>query len=344
MFRSSLLAAAAATLLSSSVHAQCTGDPGLILDMTPNLVPLGTGFDVNITAPVGNLVVLLASASPGPTATPYGSLCVGLPAGSFAFIQPAPTITFPHPIECRSQFVGIKGYFQFLTVNLSQPSPVGKSNSETIEIINADCALPLTTPGDFTTFTQGGWGAKCNGGNPGCLRDQHFASVFPTGMRLGDQDGPDADNAFTLLLTSSNAVEVYIPAGGTAGAFNQDVTNASSTSAGVFGGQLCAAKLNVGFDAAGIFDGTKADPGVKLADLVYIANVHPKLIGHSVAEVILFSDLAISGAATMPLDVDGDTIGDVSFADLADALDELNNNFDNGNQSLGSLGLYHDAP
>lgn len=344
MFRSLLTAALAAAAAGAPSFAQCPGDPGLVLDMTPNLVPLGSGFDVTVTAPVGNLVVLLAAASGGPTPTPYGTLCVGLPAGSFAFVQPAPTITFPHPIECRAQFIGLKGYFQFLTVNPNQPGTVGKSNGETVELIDADCALPLTDPGDFVTFTQGGWGAKCNGGNPGCLRDQHFASVFPGGMILGDQDGPDADSAFALKLTTAAAVEKYIPAGGTAKAFDQDLVDAASTNAGVFGGQLCAAKLNVAFDAAGLFDGIKSDPALQLADLIYIANVHPKLIGKTVAEVILFSDLAISGAATMPLDVDGDLIGDVSFSDLTDALDELNNNFDNGTQSLGSLGVFHDAP
>lgn len=344
MSRTLLAAALAAAALTSSTFAQCLGDPGLVLDMTPNLVPLGTGFDVSITAPVGNLVVLFASASAGPTPTPYGSLCVGLPAGAFAFIQPAPTITFPHPIECRAQFIGIKGYFQFLTANPNTPGTVGKSNGEQIEIIDGDCALPLTDPGDFVTFTQGGWGTVCSGGNPGCLRDQHFASVFPGGLILGDQDGPDADNAYALKLTSSKAVEIYIPAGGPAKAFNQDLVDAASTASGVFGGQLCAAKLNVAFDAAGIFDSMKSNPALKLADLVYVGNVHPKLIGKTVAEVLLFSDLAISGAATMPLDVDGDTIGDVNFSDLNDALDELNNNFDNGTQSLGSLGVFHDAP
>src|SRR5262249_20373263 len=49
---------------------------------------------------------------------------------------------------------------------------------------------PAIGTGDFETFTQGGWGAICHGGNPGCLRDAHFDEVFPDGLVLGDPDGP----------------------------------------------------------------------------------------------------------------------------------------------------------
>ena len=69
--------------------ADCPGDAGYVLDISPEMVPIGTGFDVTITAPPGALIILLASGSAGPTPTPYGSLCVGLPAGTFAFVQPA---------------------------------------------------------------------------------------------------------------------------------------------------------------------------------------------------------------------------------------------------------------
>lgn len=332
--------ALAAAAFGSVAFAQvCPGDPANVLSVDPNVVPIGTSFDVTITAPVGNLVVLLVSTTSGPTPTPYGSLCVGLPAGTFAFVQPAPTITFPHPIECQSQYVGLTGYLQFLSADpMVGESSTKFSNSVQIDLIEGSCGTNNTIePGDFITFTMGGWGTKCSGNNPGCFRDANFPTTFPAGLIIGDADGVDGDGSHAAHFTSSKAIEVFLPAGKTAAALNKDSTDPKSTSAGVLGGQLVAAKLNVGFDASGAFDSIKGNDGLDLADLVYVANVHSKLIGLTVAEVILLADNAIAGDAAMPLDVDGDNIGDVSFSDLSNALDKLNNEFDNGTQALGSL-------
>jgi hypothetical protein len=339
-----LLAAAFAVALAPSVvlaGVDCPGDPGLALSIDPQQVVVGTGFDVTVVAPTGSLILLVMSGTPGPTPTPYGSLCVGAPFQIFPFVQPAPQITFPHPLQCRGDYVGIKGYFQFFAANLAGPVPqIGMSNSTSLEIIDGFCTSTPAT-GSLVSFTQGGWGTNCSGGNPGCIRDANFATVFPNGLILGDADGVDGDSAFAIHLTSSAAVAAYIPAGGPSKPLTKNHTNPTSTEAGVFGGQLTAAKLNVGFDAAGVFDTMKSDPSLKLADLVFAKNVHPKLIGKSVAEVIVFADLAISGAVALPLDVDGDTIGDVSASDISNALDKLNNAFVDGTTSTGDVGLAH---
>jgi hypothetical protein len=60
---------------------------------------------------------------------------------------------------------------------------------------------------DYRTQTQGGWGAACNGGNPGCFRDAHFKEVFPTGLQIGCGD-------LKATLKNSKAVEKALPAGG----------------------------------------------------------------------------------------------------------------------------------
>lgn len=340
MFRVQIGAALAAAAFTSVAFSQvCPGDPANILQVAPTNVPIGTAFDVTITAPVGNVVVLLVSTQPGPTPTPYGSLCVGLPAGTFAFVQPLPTITFPHPIECRPEYVGLSGYLQFLSADpLIGETSTKLSNSVQVNLIDGACGTSEITSGDFISYTMGGWGTKCSGSNPGCFRDANFPTVFPNGLLIGDADGIDGDDSFAAHFTTSKAIEDFLPAGKTAGALNKNSVNPKSTSAGVLGGQLVAAKLNVGFDAAGAFDGIKNVDSVKLGDLVFIANVHAKLLGLTVSEVILLADNAISGAASMPLDVDGDTLGDVSFADLASALDKVNNEFVGGDQALGSLG------
>lgn len=333
-----LLAAVAPAMPSVASAADCPAtDPSLQLLISPSQVPLGTPFQVTMTAPAGNLVVLLESGSAGPTQTPFGLLCVGTPFFPFAFVMPAQgQVSFPHLVQCVPAYVGIKGYFQFLTAGAA-PSSLGLSNSQSIEIIDGACTS-TTEPGDYVTFTQGGWGTKCSGNNPGCLRDANFPIVFPNGLALGDADGPDADGLHTLLLTSSAAVQAFIPAGGTPKPLAMDHVDPLSTEAGVFAGQLCAAKLNVAFDDAGVFDGTKSNPSLKLKDLVYIANAHPALLGKTVAEVIALCDKVLSTELAAPITVDGQS---VSVSELNTALDLLNNEFDNGTQALGSLGEQH---
>src|SRR5690606_22860396 len=130
---------------------------------------------------------------------------------------------------------------------------VFKSNSQSITIVDGQCTS-IPEPGDYASFTQGGWGQNCNGQNVGCLRDAHFDSVFPAGLVLGDADGIDGDGHYAIVLSSSSAVNAFLPAGGAASALTSDHSNPGGTEAGVFAGQLAAAKLNVAYDAAGAFD------------------------------------------------------------------------------------------
>lgn len=320
--------------------ADCTGDPGLTLDVQPGDVPIGTLFDLSISAPAGSTVVLLLSTAPGPTPTPFGDICVGAPLSAFAFVMPSPSIAFNHFMGCFPDFVGLSAYFQFIAFHPMLPGGFGRSNPAMINFIDGDCNLK-PPPGSFVTYTQGGWGTSCKGNNPGCLRDANFATALPNGVILGDADGPDGDAFFAAKFETSAAVEAFLPAGGTPNPLAADATNPTTTAAGVFAGQLLSAKLSVGFDDAGVFDAKKSDPSIKLADLVFIANVNPALFGVTVADVIALADAVISGEQTAPVDVNGMSVG---IGDLNTALDKLNNNFDGGNVALGTLGVFHDAP
>jgi hypothetical protein len=172
------------------------------------------------------------------------------------------------------------------------------------------------------------------------VRDANFDTVYPGELVMGDPDGDDADGVFALVLTSSLAVEKFLPSGTPAGALDQDVVDPTSpTSAGILAGTLTAARLNVDFDDAGVFDSMKGQVAVKLGDLLYSGGVHPALIGMSVRDVLDEAEVAISGAEAEPFDVDGDLIGDVMFSDLSTALTVLNENFDNGTVNEGNLKL-----
>lgn len=102
------------------------------------------------------------------------------------------------------------------------------------------CEVSPIAAGQFRTQTQGGWGTACRGGNPGCYRDANFASAFPGGLVIGSLN--------TLTLTSSAAIEGFLPQGGTPGPLTQGHIDPSSTEAGVLAGQLVAATLSAAFD------------------------------------------------------------------------------------------------
>lgn len=105
------------------------------------------------------------------------------------------------------------------------------------------CAATGIQPGDFRTQTQGGWGASCQGQNPGCYRDDHFDACFSTGgLVVGDPSGS------TATFTSSGAVEGFLPQGGPAASLIQSHVDPTSTEAGVLAGQLVALALSVSFD------------------------------------------------------------------------------------------------
>lgn len=323
----------ASAFAPSAFAADCPGTPGYTLGISPNIVPIGTDFQVTIGAPMGSAIVLLVSPNGGSTQLPFGTLCVAPPLSTFAFTMQSESVSFPHHIDCIPAYIGLKGYLQFVAAPPSMPFNA-ISNSQTVTLKTGPCT------GDLATFTQGGWGAKCAGNNPGCLRDTYFAQAFPNGLVIGDADGIDGDSAKALKLATSAAVQNFLPSGGSPGKLTADLLNPTGkTPAGVFAGQLVAAKLSVGFDNAGFLDGYKGADFVKLNGLIFIDHVHAKLLGKTVAQVIAFADLAISGAVAMPIDVDGDNVGDVGFSDLSDALDKLNNNFDNGTKNEGTLGV-----
>ena len=188
-------------------------------------------------------------------------------------------------------------------------------------------------PGDFCTQTQGGWGSTPRGNNTGALLHANFAAVFPSGLVVGDPDGPDADASFAILLTSAPAITDYLPAGGTPAALTADLTDPVVTSSGVFGGQLVAATLNVAFDAAGIGKAGPSgafSPGT-LGTLVYVAgSVEAPLEGLSVNDVLALANVAISG---------GGTPAGVTISDLSDALATLNENFVDCDTNDGDLAL-----
>jgi hypothetical protein len=329
--RQGLLGLAALTLMSAPASAQCDGKPGWVLD-APDTAPIGSDVDVFLHGPANEMGFFMVSLGQGPLSSPYGTICLDFPLalGLLFTLDGNGDASFTGTLPCDPSLVDITVYMQFITCRPNK----GVSNQKSLTITDGIC------DGDLCTFTQGGWGTTCKGNNPGCRRDKWFDTVFPSGLVIGDADGIDGDGEFALLFTTSLAVENFIPADTGAGLLDMDQTDATSSSAGIFAGQLVAATLNVAFDDAGALDDCKGRLDLQLGDLVFVSGVDSDLVGFTVRDLIALSNLAISGAlGSGPFDLDGDTVGDVDLSDLSDALTTFNENFDNGTVNNGDLAI-----
>jgi len=168
-------------------------------------------------------------------------------------------------------------------------------------------------PGEFCTYTMGGWGSGCPDSQaddmmstqPGCMRDHYFDEVFPNGVTIGDPAGVGAvsPTLFAAKFTSALAVENFLPSGSTACVLTADVTNPASQSAGgVLGGQILALTLNLEFSCHGVFTDLGLLPSVGCyADYVIPEDCglsegcsDSKFAGLTVSEFLAIANLALA--------------------------------------------------
>ncbi len=167
------------------------------------------------------------------------------------------------------------------------------------------------TNGQYCTFTQGGWGAPPHGTNPGALLAADFstvypASVYPAGLIIG------YTSQHTMTFASALVIQDYLPAGGKPKALTADYP--TSTSSGVFGGQVLTLELNVDFGNAGLFP----DPGI-VGNLV-LSNTGTSFDGQTVSDVLAVANQALGG---------GPLPADYTISSLNDLVTLLNQGFDN---------------
>jgi protocatechuate 3,4-dioxygenase beta subunit len=161
----------------------------------------------------------------------------------------------------------------------------------------------------FTTYTQGGWGCKPSGQNPGMLLAYCFDWLYPNDLWMAGGK---------LKFSSASCVQNFLPSGGAPWTLNSRCYDPRSTSAGVFAGQVLALRLNVDCSAKGILPyglgQLKMAPGEKFA-------------GKTVSEVLSLCESALAG---------NNTTG-YSISQLNEICDDINNNFDNGTDDDGVL-------
>jgi len=167
--------------------------------------------------------------------------------------------------------------------------------------------------GCWVTFTPGGWGAPPNGNNVAQLLKNTFSIVYPSGFKIGGN--------YTISLSTQLAIQNYLPSGGTPGVLTKNYSNPTSTSAGEFGSQVTALKLNCDYSTKGLFK-------VGLTTL-HIAPGYP-LAGQTVSQVLTLCQTVLGGkTSALP--------AGVTVSQLTSLLSGINGNYDGGLTNNGVL-------
>ncbi len=112
--------------------------------------------------------------------------------------------------------------------------------------------------GQLRTQSPGGWGTTPEGFNPATYLAEHFTDAFPWGIMIGCRGGT------ALTLTSAEAVQNFLPAGGRPGVLADYYTDPVGIKNSL-AGHLVALTLSVGLDYADPDFGTAQ---VNLGDMV----------------------------------------------------------------------------
>lgn len=93
----------------------CSGDAGILLTVSDASPTIGSPFTLTTQTTVGDVVLLLVGFGGASTQSPYGTICVTLPAAIVPFVQFAPSVALPASIPFDANFVGVTPHFQFLS-------------------------------------------------------------------------------------------------------------------------------------------------------------------------------------------------------------------------------------
>ncbi len=194
----------------------------------------------------------------------------------------------------------------------------GKGQAFTMELrpmyfnyCQQECDGCVINAGDFRTYTQGGWGARPHGNNPGVYLHKNFAAAFPGGLIIGCNK--------TVKFTSAQAITDYLPAGGSAAVLTQNFVNPQTVNLkNVLAAQLVTLSLSVGFDK---YDANFSASTTALGSLVVTSGT---FAGWSINKILDEANKVLGGCTSS-----------YSVSQLNSALTSLNENFDNGTVNNG---------
>jgi hypothetical protein len=168
--------------------------------------------------------------------------------------------------------------------------------------------------GAFTTYDQSEWGDPTT--PAGSLLGSEYGTVYGSTGDLFEIG--TASPGFFVEFTSGFHLGEFLPADGVVGPLNTDLANPTTTSAGIFAGEVAGLKLNIDFSAAGLLQGTS---GLHFGDLVLtgMTGADSGLNGLTVSQFLSLDDMALGGADTGFI-----------ITDLDIELEQLNIAFDDG--------------
>jgi hypothetical protein len=168
--------------------------------------------------------------------------------------------------------------------------------------------------GEFVAYDQNIWGADPTDGPPASILKARFFDLFTAGAEFGY---PFPGGA-VMDFSSADAMLTFLPQSGAPGSLSSSVTDPTSTSAGIFAGQVVALDLNIGFADLGVL----AHPaGVSFGDLVLtgITGSLAGLNGRTVRQLYQVVNAALGGG-----------FEPYSIADLAKVANDVNSSFEGG--------------
>ena len=165
------------------------------------------------------------------------------------------------------------------------------------------------------TYTQGGWGSRPHGQNPGWILSSNFTSATGGSVTIG--------GANSLTFNSAAAVEAFLPAGGPPSALTSSALNPTdgSNGGGVLAGQVLALTLNVDLGAAGAIgsDYTGGIGNFLVTEPTCYADTKP-----TVNEVLEDANHILGGGA-----LPAPNGANCSYSNLNNLVTKLNQSFDN---------------
>jgi uncharacterized repeat protein (TIGR01451 family) len=113
---------------------------------------------------------------------------------------------------------------------------------------DSGCAPVAWQKGDLTTYADGDFGVELG---PTQMTDYDFANVYAPASEFGELTVGDTDpGRSSITFERASDVFGYLPADGAAGVLGSSSTDPTTTSAGVFGGDMVTLRLNIDFSDA----------------------------------------------------------------------------------------------
>ncbi len=170
--------------------------------------------------------------------------------------------------------------------------------------------------GDVISYSQSVWGGTPSATNPAGLLAANYGSVYSSTSGVFEVGIPGT-GGFSMVFTGVNALLAYLPVSGVSGALTSDLANPTSSSSGIFGGNVAALKLNVDFSDVGL---TLGASGLRFGDLT-LCNfpTQPALEGLTVRQYLGVVNTLLGGGS-----------GPYPISDLSPLTGSLNSSFTAG--------------